>query len=166
MNRVKAFAVILSFLMLPNVSVADSQLPDYSVKYDDARDPFADANAAITLAKQTNRNVMIKIGGAWCGWCAKMDKFLKDNPTVAKALYDNFVVLKVSVSDANENEAFMKGLPPIMGYPHIFVSSAQGKMLLSKDTGELLAGEEYSVQQWLNFIDNWKVASTNNKTQS
>jgi hypothetical protein len=32
-------------------------------------------------------------------------------------------------------------------------------MILSKDTAELLDGDQYSVQQWLRFIDNWSVTT-------
>lgn len=134
---------------------ANDKLPDYSVVYDDKRDPFSDAVAAIKLAKQTNRNVLIEIGGTWCTWCHKMDAFLEKNPEVYQALHDNFVVLKVSVSDANENEAFMKSLPPVLGYPHMYVSTSAGKMLLSKDTAELQEDGKYAKNNWLSFIDEW-----------
>ena len=118
--------------------------------------PFQDANAAIKLAKETQRNVLIEIGGNWCTWCKKMDAFLGKNPEVYKKLHDEFVLLKVSVSDSNENEAFMKSLPPVLGYPHMYVSTSSGKMILSKDTAELLNGEEYSKSQWLTFLNKWK----------
>ena len=85
-----------------------------------------------------------------------MDVFLVKNPEVYKKLHDEFVLLKVSVSDSNENEAFMKSLPPVLGYPHMYVSTSSGKMILSKDTAELLNGEEYSKSQWLTFLNKWK----------
>ena len=154
-------AIITSlFLLLSSLTVVAAELPEYSRIYDDKRDPFQDAKAAISLAQQTNRNVLIEIGGNWCTWCHKMDAFLEKNPHVYQALHDEFVILKVNVSDSNENEAFMKGLPPVLGYPHMYVSTAQGKMVLSKDTAELQEQGDYSVKQWLNFIEQWKPAST------
>jgi len=130
-------------------------LPAYSQAFDDKRDPFNDARAAIKLAQQTDRNVLIKIGGLWCSWCHKMDKFLKENPDIYQDLHNNFVLLKVNVSDTNENADFMKGLPPVQGYPHMYVTTAQGKMLLSKDTAEFLDDLEYSREQWQTFIAQW-----------
>lgn len=156
------FTIILSLLLLSNISFASQNLPLYSTVYDDQRDPFADAKAAITLAGQTNRNVLIEIGGDWCTWCHKIDAFLVDNPDVYKALHDNFVLLKISVSDSNENADFMKGLPPVLGYPHMYVSTGKGKVILSKDTAEFLSSGNYSRQAWLDFIEQWSV--DNNQT--
>lgn len=136
-------------------------LPLYSKIFSDKRDPFKDAQAAIKLAQATDRNVLIEIGGTWCTWCHKMDAFLAANPAVYKQLHDNYVVLKISVSDSNENEAFMKSLPPVQGYPHMYVSTNSGRMLLSKDTAELLDNLEYSVEYWSTFLDKWQ--AKNNK---
>lgn len=137
------------------------ELPLYSKIYDDKRDPFKDAQAAIKLAQETNRNVLIEIGGNWCSWCHKMDLFLTEHPKIYQQLHNNYVLLKVSVSDSNENEAFMKSLPPVEGYPHMYVSTNTGAMLLSKDTAELLNDLEYSVEYWTAFLDKWQVK--NNK---
>lgn len=147
--------MFISFLSNAN----EDELPLYSKVYDEQRDPFKDAIAAITLANQTNRNVLIEIGGDWCTWCHKIDAFLAANPDIYKELHSNFVLLKVSVSDTNENLKFMSGLPPVLGYPHMYVSTGKGKVILSKDTAEFLSMENYSRQKWLEFIDNWKYAN-------
>ncbi len=131
-------------------------LPLYSTLYDEQRDPFKDAVAAIHLAKETNRNVLIEIGGNWCTWCHKMDTFLADNPEVYRELHNKFVLLKINVSDTNENTSFMSSLPPVLGYPHMYVSTSTGKMILSKDTAELQENGEYSKKQWLAFIKQWQ----------
>jgi thioredoxin-related protein len=139
---------------------ASVELPSYSVHYNEQSNPFDDAKAAIALAKKTKRNVIIEIGGNWCSWCTKMDEFLLTNPDVAQELHNNFVLLKVNVSDTNENTEFMKSLPPVLGYPHMYVSTATGKMLLSKDTAELLEGNRYSVKNWLTFLRKWQPKNT------
>jgi thioredoxin-related protein len=137
-----------------------SELPKFSRVYDEKSDPFADASNALALAKQTNRQVLIEIGGNWCTWCHKMDVFLEKNPEVFQTLHSKYVLLKVSVSDSNENSAFMESLPPVLGYPHMYVSTAEGKMLLSKDTAELLDDGEYSTLHWLTFINKWAKQNT------
>ena len=135
------------------------ELPEYSKVYDDQRDPFKDANAALTLAKETNRNVLLEIGGNWCTWCHKMDAFLLKHPKVYQALHSKYVLLKINVSDSNENDSFMKVLPPVLGYPHMYVSTANGKMLLSKDTAELQDNSGYSTEYWLAFLNKWQANS-------
>lgn len=141
------------------LSASKNNLPLYSTIYDEKRDPFKDAKAAIKLANETNRNVLIEIGGNWCTWCHKMDAFLETNSDIYKKLHSEYVLLKVNVSDTNENEAFMKALPPTLGYPHMYVSTGTGKMILSKDTAELLADGDYSRAQWIAFLEQWKLAN-------
>ncbi|MDP7592076.1 MAG: thioredoxin family protein [Litorilituus sp.] len=133
-----------------------AKLPEYSKVYDDKRDPFKDANAALALASATNRNVLIEIGGNWCTWCHKLDAFLLKNPEVYNVLHSQYVLLKVNVSDSNENEDFMKSLPPVLGYPHIYISTGNGKMLLSKDTAQLQHENDYSTEYWLTFLEQWQ----------
>ena len=153
-SALTACLLSLSFIAIP--AIADDELPLYSKIYDDQRDPFKDAVAAINLAQASNRNVLIEIGGNWCTWCHKMDAFLAKNPDIYQKLHQEFVILKVNVSDSNDNEAFMKGLPPVLGYPHMYVSTSKGKMVLSKDTAELQEDGQYSREQWLSFIEQWK----------
>lgn len=163
------FIVSVSLFWLGDVSakVISSQLahelPEYSRVYDDQRDPFKDANAALMLAKKTNRNVLIEIGGNWCTWCHKMDAFLLQNPEIYQTLHNQYVLLKISVSDTNENADFMASLPPVLGYPHMYVSTAGGKMLLSKDTAELLDEQGYSKQYWSAFLSEWAVNASGGK---
>ena len=97
----KLFAsIIISLGLLSHVFPIQAKeiaaLPLYSQIYDDKRDPFKDAVAAINLAKATHRNVLIEIGGNWCTWCHKMDSFLADNQDIYKILHQNFVLLKTS----------------------------------------------------------------------
>lgn len=160
-------SILLTLSYHANVmaTATDFNLPEYSKVYDDTRDPFQDARDALALAQQTNRQVLIEIGGNWCTWCHKMDNFLEKNPDIYQALHQNYVLLKVNVSDSNENEAFMKGLPPVLGYPHMYVSTAQGKMLLSKDTAELLSGSNYSRDNWLSFINKWSLKNSDSAIQ-
>lgn len=157
----KFFSVLMMTWLVSFSSFAQDELtlPFYSKYYDDSRDPFVDAAAAINLAKKTNRNVLIEIGGNWCSWCKKMDRFLADNPSLYQDLHRKYVLLKVNVSDSNENQEFMNGLPPVLGYPHMYVSTASGKMLLSKDTAELLENGDYSIKRWQAFIEKWQIAT-------
>lgn len=161
-----ALSVLMSLAIfaVPAQATTNQSLPVYSTQYDDKRDPFKDAMAAIKLAQETNRNVLIEIGGNWCTWCHKMDAFLEKNPSVYQALHNNFVVLKINVSDSNENEAFMKSLPPVLGYPHMYVSTGTGKMVLSKDTAELQEDGNYSSTKWLEFIEKWQPQATQAKS--
>lgn len=161
---VLALLVLQSFILRSAIAVDSVNLPTYSTIYDDKRDPFKDAVAAIKLAKETKRNVLLEIGGNWCAWCHKMDAFLEENPDIYQKLHNEYVLLKINVSDSNENADFMKSLPPTLGYPHMYISTDSGKMLLSKDTAELLAGDSYSRDAWVQFLEQWKFDNNDENT--
>ena len=118
-------------------------LPSYSTSYDVDRNPSADGRAALKLAKETRRRVLIEVGGDWCSWCHILDRFIKDHPDVESRLYETFVVLKVNVSDVNDNAEFMASLPPTLGYPHMYITDSNGDVLHSQDTAEFLVNKKF-----------------------
>ena len=81
---------------------------------------------------------------------------LRTQYSAYKKLYDNFVVLKVNVSDENDNHEFLSTFPKTLGYPHFFVSGSDGAVLYSKDTTELLEDGQYSERRFLDFIERWR----------
>lgn len=137
-------------------------LPPYSLIYDPARNPFSDSRAALDLARQSGRRVLIELGGGWCRWCQLLDRFLSDNQEVRQALQRRFVVVKINVSDANGNADFLAGLPPLPGYPHIFVARRDGHIIHSQDTAELLENGRYSQQRVLAFLERWRIPDDDN----
>ncbi len=151
----KACRVLLLWLGI-STSVFAVGLPDYSLHYDAGRDPFVDGRAAIALAKKTNRRILIMLGGDWCLWCRKLDRFFNSYPNIKKSLHETFVVLKVNVSDDNDNHEFLKVFPPALGYPHMYVTESNGKLLKSKDTAEFLQNGRYSLQKFQQFFKRWK----------
>lgn len=164
-KRIKHLAPVTLYL-IPYLVFAQSSLPPYSLVYDPARDPFADGRAALKLAQETNRRVLIEVGGDWCHWCHVLDKFLEENQDIREQLHRHFVILKVNVSEANDNAEFMAGFPKPLGYPHIYISEADGKIIYSKDTAELLENSRYSVQRFQQFIDKWKPHESQVKTDT
>ncbi len=132
----------------------------YSVdKYDPARDAAADLADTTRLAKQTGKRILLQVGGNWCGWCRALDKFVHDTPEVAAALRDDYVIMKVNMSEENRNEAFLGRFPQIKGYPHIFVLDSDGKLLHSQDTAVLEEGKSYKPKVFLEFLTKWAPTS-------
>ena len=130
-------------------------LPAYSLGYDPARDPFSDGRAALNLARQTGRMVLIEVGGDWCSWCHVLDRFLNQHPAIRTKLHERFVVLKVNVDDSNDNAGFLSAFPPALGYPHMYITGNDGSIVHSQDTAEFLRNGEYSQQRVLGFLDHW-----------
>jgi len=152
-------------LLTLNISaaVSDSQpLPKYSTHYDVKQDAFKDGVSAVKLATDTNRRILIELGGDWCAWCNKMDVFFDANPDVKRKLHETFVMLKINVSDENDNAEFLKAFPKPLGYPHMYVSEYNGSVLWSQDTAEFLKNGKYSREAFLTFFKRWNI---NNKSQ-
>lgn len=134
--------------------------PVYSVdKYDPARNAAADFEATIKLATQSGKGILLQVGGAWCGWCRALDRFAHEKPAVAAFLRDNYVIMKVNMSEENRNTEFLARFPKIRAYPHIFVLSSDGSLLHSQDTGLLEEAKSYSETKFLEFLSRWAVRS-------
>ena len=138
-----------------NSAINIDELPAYSLKYDPARDPFKDGHSAILLAKKTQRRILIEVGGEWCKWCHIMDRFLDKNPDVKTLMHQTFVMLKINVSDANDNREFLSSFPKPLGYPHMYVSDTDGSVLFSKDTADFIINGNYSRQRFIEFYERW-----------
>lgn len=153
--------LIILCIVMPAVSDLQAsqisgELPVYSRVYDVERDPNADGRDALRLARETSRKVLIEVGGDWCSWCHIIDRFIKDHPNVESRLHETFVVLKVNISDANDNAEFMAAFPPAKGYPHMYITDSKGTILYSKDTADFRENKKYSAPLFMAFFDRWQ----------
>jgi len=155
----KIFSFFL-FLLPAAVNAQASQLPGelpvYSRIYDASRNPNADGRDALKLAKETNRKVLIEVGGDWCSWCFVLHRFIRENPRLESRLHQTFVVLKVNISEKNDNSEFMAAFPPAQGYPHMYVTDSSGNILSSQDTADFRENNNYSEVRFMAFLDRWQ----------
>ena len=68
------FIVILTFFWF---------LAKAEVVYDPSVDAMAEITEAISIAKESNKHVFVKVGGNWCGWCKLYDKFSNSDEDIA-----------------------------------------------------------------------------------
>ena len=141
-------AVVLGILL---TLVPPTQAPR-EMKYDPKADPKADFKAALAQASKEGRNVLMDVGGEWCSWCHRMDKFIADHEELSTLLEENYVLVKVNFSEENKNERFLSHYPKVAGYPHIFVFNSSGKLLISKSTGDLEEGKSHNLQRFTEFL--------------
>ena len=123
--------------------------------FDPSRDPARDLDAALRIARASNRNVIVDVGGEWCSWCHIMDRFFAGDPDLDGLRDRNFVWLKVNYSKENPNEVFLRRWPRIEAYPHLFVLDATGRLLHSQDTGSLESGKTYDPVAVHAFLVKW-----------
>lgn len=158
----KIFLLIFLLLSLSQNIFAEV-LPAYSLSYDPNRNALQDGRDAIKLAKQTNRRILIEVGGDWCKWCHVLDRFLNTHSEIKTQLHQTFVVLKVNVSDENDNHEFLKFFPRVLGYPHIYITESNGKLLASKDISQFYANGQYSVKRFKAFFERWAIVNADKK---
>lgn len=121
-------------------------------KFDPLRNPADDLAAAITKAQAENKRIILDVGGEWCGWCRLMDDYLIKNVELGKLRDDNYIWVKINMSDENENKEFLSKYPEITGYPHLFVLDKDGTLVKSKETSELEDGKSYNLQKFTDFL--------------
>ena len=160
----KPFLAALTFtLIYSGASLAATTAPLPSTLYvgklggtfDPERNPANDLAEAVSQAKAQGKRIIMDVGGEWCVWCLRMDKFMQGDAQIRDTVAADYVWVKVNYSDENKNEAFLAQYPKVKGYPHLFVLDADGKLLQSENTSELEQEKSYSQERFLAFLQKW-----------
>ena len=123
--------------------------------FDPQRNPSNDLVEAVSQAKAQSKRIIMDVGGEWCVWCLRMDKFMQSDEQIRNTVAADYVWIKVNYSDDNKNADFLAQYPKIKGYPHLFVLDANGKLLQSENTGELEQEKSYNRERFLVFLQQW-----------
>ncbi len=124
--------------------------------YGEDRSVEEDLKMTIARASLEKKRILLQVGGDWCGWCKLLTAFVEKNEPVRASLDRNYLLMKVTYTPKQPNEAFLSEYPKIKGYPHLFVLDADGKLLHSQDTEPLEEGNGYNLDRLLAFLDEWK----------
>ncbi|MEI6733700.1 MAG: thioredoxin family protein [Comamonadaceae bacterium] len=153
--------ICLLFVWLSPVLSAQD-LPD---KFDPQRDAARDVIVAQHLAKTTGRRVLVDVGGQWCGWCRKLDRFIASQPQIKALIDSHYVWLKVNYSVENRNTAVLSRWPKPRGFPYLLVLDADGKLLHAQGVGGLEteteneADEDYDPGRVMAFLKRYAIAT-------
>jgi thiol:disulfide interchange protein len=111
---------------------------------------------ALVVAKKENKRVLLQFGANWCGWCHKLHKLFQSDAKISAKLKDAYVVVLVDVNKGH-NEDIVKryGNPTRFGLPAIVVLEADGKALVTQDTGKLEEGDHHDPQKVMAFLNEW-----------
>lgn len=124
-------------------------------KFDPLRNSADDLQTAIVTATKDNKRIILDIGGEWCVWCRLMDEYFIKKPELSTLRDENFVWLKVNMSEENENTEFLSVYPKAEGYPHLYVLDSDGKFIHSQGTAVLESGKSYDLQKFTDFLKKW-----------
>ena len=125
-------------------------------QYGDDRNVEADLAATMVRATTEKKRILLQVGGEWCGWCKLLTGFIEKNEAVRNLLEQNYLLMKVTYTQKQPNDAFLSKYPKIKGYPHLFVLDAEGNLLHSQDTSSLEQGKGYNESKVLELLEGWK----------
>jgi len=125
--------------------------------YNPSADAKADISNALNRAKNENKHVFIQIGGNWCPWCFKLNRFLSSDSLIHDVLTTNYIVVKVNYSKENKNVDVLEQLekPQRFGFPVLVILDSYGRRIHTQDTGLLESGDGYDNKKVLIFLKNW-----------
>jgi protein disulfide-isomerase len=120
-----------------------------------------DAHTAIEVARRQaareGKRVAVVFGADWCPDCFALDRALTHR-LVAPILDPNYVVVKVSVGNRNQNLDIMSdyGMDVVRGIPAIAILDPDGTLLKAQTDGEFRnASALLSVAEIVSFFHAW-----------
>jgi thiol:disulfide interchange protein len=127
--------------------------------YDEGADGARQIAEALALAKTGNKHVLLQFGANWCGWCHKLHELCQADTAIAAKLATGFVVAMIDVNRGHNSEVDARyGNPTRLGLPVLVVLDAEGRQLVTQNTGELEEGDHHSPAKVMAFLDRWSPA--------
>lgn len=129
--------------------------------YDPSRDAKADITAAIALAKQTHRNVVLDFGADWCPDCVALDHDFQSSAG-KPILQKNFVVVAIDVGQFDHNMDLSHTYDDVakVGIPGVAILGPDGRLLVATSDGSLSNARTLSADQIASFLDQWLPTSS------
>jgi protein disulfide-isomerase len=144
-------AVACSFLL---IAAADKSKP----LYPDPRMARASLSAALKVAHEQNRLVIVVFGANWCESANELADLLTNDASVRKALAERYVLTYVNVGDDfEENEDLAEALGvedlPDPGIPMLVILDANARVIAIKDPDDFaVPGKSYSPGALVKFL--------------
>jgi hypothetical protein len=120
-------------------------------------DPAADIEAALKLAQETNKRVLIVFGANWSIDCRLLAVELKENAQLAAALKKDFVFVLVDLDRDSRRHLWEKYVPrqPRITIPHLAVLESSGKVLKTVDANAFAVDNDFSIPKIKAFLAEW-----------
>jgi thiol-disulfide isomerase/thioredoxin len=125
-------------------------------------DPFADAaadvEAALKVARVTNKRVLIEFGANWCPECRELGVVLKENADVAAAVEQGFVLVLVDTGTAAGQKLQERYVPPQRQWNsilHLAVLDPAGNVLVNDNTRAFQDGGDFVISTVKGFLAQW-----------
>lgn len=127
--------------------------------YNEKRDPIAQIDSALNVAKETKRHVICQVGGNWCRWCLMFADFITKDNELSQFIKENYVYEHINYTrlqdPGSKRVAERLKNPGRFGFPVFVVLDSQGNILHYQDSSFLEQGEGYDKDKVLRFLKNW-----------
>ena len=150
--KLKLLAVVAGIMLA--TGTAGSATRDI---YPEPSQAKTDLDAAMKIAAQSHKRVIVDFGGNWCGDCQVLDIYFH-NPQNRPILESNFVLVHINIGRMDENldiaERF--GIPVTLGVPALAVLSPNGKILYGQRGGEFSHMGKMESSAVTKFLVQWR----------
>ncbi|MFC2107417.1 thioredoxin family protein [Bacteroidota bacterium] len=157
----KILQKLLPIILLITATIVNAQEEKKILYYDINADGMEQLDDAVSQAAKENKNIMLVIGGDWCPWCRRLNKYINDSTEVKKFIQDNYVYVKINYSKENKNLPLMKRLelPQRFGFPVIVILDKYGERIHTQDSGLLEKNKSYDPRKLYGFLRNWTISA-------
>jgi len=162
MKTLKLFIIIILAFSC-SLSAQNKEEKEKAAIYNPTADAAKDIEAAVKLAKEQQKHVLIQIGGNWCPWCIKVHKFLAENALLDSIMKADYIFVLVNYSKENRNYDILKKFeyPQRFGFPVFIVLDGDGKRLHTQDSGFLEKEDSYDLKKMKIFLLTWNKGALN-----
>lgn len=114
-------------------------------------------SAAVKEAKDSNKHVLIQIGGNWCIWCARFNDLITTDKSIDSLVNENYAVYHLNYSKENFNLDLLKKykFPQRFGFPVFLILNEEGDLLHTQNSEYLESGKGYDKEKVIAFFNNW-----------
>lgn len=125
--------------------------------YHPEADAQADVQNALKKAQAEGKHVFLQIGGNWCSWCIKFNKFTTADAQIDSLFKANYVIAHVNYSKENQNLALLEKLqyPQRFGFPVFLILNEKGERIHTQNSAYLEKGDGYDKAKILEFLGAW-----------
>lgn len=117
----------------------------------------ADIQNAVKKAQAEGKHVFLQIGGNWCSWCIKFNKFTTTDVQIDSLFKASYVIAHVNYSKENQNLALLEKLqyPQRFGFPVFLILNEKGERIHTQNSAYLEKGDGYDKTKIMEFLGAW-----------
>jgi len=148
--------LVMLIALLSALLVDGADKPTQRKIYDESANGNKQVADAIVIAKREHKHILLQFGANWCGWCLKLHKLFESDKAVHDELSTNYVLVLIDENGDHNKDFAVKHGADNHGLPFLVVLDSDGKVLTTKDTGDLEEGDHHNPQKVLAFLKAWE----------